>query len=164
MFLRDNKEIKKTNKNVTGMLAGLSVLCFRRCPWYLECVVMYARCKSCRYMRWVAEAELLFPFREWSNFGRKLFLAPGIWLGSRSVVCIAWRPPPLVFGAELACLLEDPTISVGMISWLIRVAVNLARSVQYPVKGGWSVFVCLQWLLLLTGFWIVKSGVDRCVA
>ena len=140
------------------MFAGLSVLCFRRRPWYLECVVMYARCKSCRYKRWVAEAKLLFPFREWSNFEGKLFLALGIWLVSRSVFFIAWRPPPLVFGLELACLLEDPTVSVGMISWLIRMTVNLARSVQYPV------LVCLQWLLPLTGFWIVKSGVDRSVA
>ena len=94
-------------------------------------------------MRWVAEAELLFPFREWSNFGGKLFLVSGVWLVSRSVVFIAWWPPPFVFGVELACLLEDPTVFVGMISWLIRVAVDLARSVQYPVKGGWSVFVCL---------------------
>ena len=125
--------MRKTDKNVAGILAGLSILCFRRCPWYLECVVMYARCKSCRYMRWVAEAELLFPFREWSNLGGKLFLAPGVRLVSRSVVFVAWWPPPLVFGVELACLLEDPTVSVGMITWLIRVAVNLARSVQYPV-------------------------------
>ena len=86
LFLRDNKERKKGKqiKNVTGMLAGLSVLCFRRCPWYLECVVMYAWCESSRYSRWVAEAELLFLFREWSNFGGELFLAPGIWLVSYS--------------------------------------------------------------------------------
>ena len=90
------------------MLAGLSVLCFRRRPWYLECVVMYARCKFCRYRRWVVEAEQLFPFREWSNFRGKLFLAPGVWLVSRSVVFIAWRPPPLVLAVELAGLLEDP--------------------------------------------------------
>ena len=89
------------------------------------------------------EAELLFPFREWSNFRGKLFLAPGVQLASRSVVFIAWWPPPLVIGVKLACLLEDPTVFVGMISWLIRVTVNLTRSVQYPVKGGWSILVCL---------------------
>ena len=120
-------------KNVTGMLAGLSVLCFRRCPWYLECVVMYAWCESCRYSGWVAEAELLFPLGEWSNFGGKLFLAPGVRLASRSVVFIAWWPPPLVIGVELACLLEDPTVSVGMISWFIGVAMNLAGPIQYLV-------------------------------
>ena len=134
------------------MLAGLSILCFRRCPWYLECVVMYAWCKSCQYSRWVAEAELLFPFREWSNFRGKLFLAPGVQLASRSVVFIAWWPPPLVIGVKLACLLEDPTVSVGMISWLIRVTVNLTRSVQYPVKGGWSILVCLCGFFRLPGF------------
>ena len=40
---------------------------------------------------------------------------------------------PLVFAVELAGLLEDPTASVGMISWFIEVAVNLAGSVQYAV-------------------------------
>ena len=40
---------------------------------------------------------------------------------------------PLVFAVELAGLLEDPTASVGMISWFIGMAVNLAGSVQYPV-------------------------------
>ena len=63
----------------------------------------------------------------------KLLLAPGIWLVNLSVVPIAWWPPPLVFGVELAGLLEDPTAYVGMISWFIGVAVNLAGSVQYPV-------------------------------
>ena len=101
-----------------GMLAGLSVLCFRLCPWYLECVVVYARYTFCRYTQWAAEAGLLFLLRDWSIL---------------SVVPIAWRPPPLVFDVELADLLEDPTVSVGMISWFIGVAVNLAGSVQYPV-------------------------------
>ena len=100
------------------MLVGLSVLCFRQCPWYLKCIVMYARYKFCGYMRWAAEAKLLFLLRDWSIL---------------SVVPIAWRPPPLVFGVELAGLLEDPTVYVGMISWFIGVAVNLAGSVQYAV-------------------------------
>ena len=84
-------------------------------------------------MRWAAEAELLFPLRDWSILRGKLLLTPVIWLVNLSVVPIAWRPPPLVFGVELAGLLEDPTASVGMISWFIGVAVNLAGSVQYPV-------------------------------
>ena len=94
---------------------------------------MYAWCKSCQYSRWVAETELLFPFREWSNFGGKLLLAPDVRLARRFVIFIAWWPPPLVIGVKLASLLEDPTVSVGMISWLIKVTVNLAGSVQYPV-------------------------------
>ena len=115
------------------MLAGLSVVCFRQCPWYLECVVMYARYKYCGYMRWAAEAELLFSLRDWSVIGGRLLLTPGIWLVNLFVVPIAWRPPPLVFGVELAGLLEDPIASVGMNRWFIRVAMNLAGSVQYPV-------------------------------
>ena len=66
-------------------------------------------------------------------FGGKLLLTPGIWLVSLFVIAITGRPPPLVFGVELAGLLEDPTTSVGMISWFIGVAVNLAGSIQYPV-------------------------------
>ena len=97
---------------------------------------MYAWCESHRYGRWVAEAELLFPFREWSNFGGKLLLALDIRLAGRSVVFIAWWPPPLAIGVKLAGLLDDPTVSVGMVSWLIRMTMNLTRSVQYSVKGG----------------------------
>ena len=92
-----------------------------------------------------------------------MLLAPSVRLVRLAIVFIAWWPSPFVFGIKLACLLEDPTVSVGMISWLIRVAVNLTRSVQYPVKGGWSVLFGLKWLLPLTGFRIVKSGIDRCV-
>ena len=66
-------------------------------------------------------------------FGGKLLMTPDIWFVSLFIVAITGRPPPLVFGVELARLLEDPTASVGMISWFIGVAVNLARSVQYPV-------------------------------
>ena len=79
------------------------------------------------------EAELLFPLWDWSILGGKLLPTSGIWLVNLSVVPIAWRPPPLVFGVELAGLLEDPTASVGMIGWFIGVAMNLAGSVQYPV-------------------------------
>ena len=71
------------------MLAGLSVLCFRQCPWYLKCIVMYARYKFRGYMRWAAEAELLFPLRYWSILGGKLLLTPGIWLVNLSVVPVA---------------------------------------------------------------------------
>ena len=124
---------------------------------------MYAWCELCQYSNWVAEAELLFSFWEWSNFRGKVFLAPGVRLASRSVVFIAWWPPSLVFGVKFACLLKDPTVYVGVIGWLIRVTVNLTRSVQYPVEGGWSILASLKWLLPLTGLRIVKSGVDRYV-
>ena len=58
---------------------------------------------------------------------------PRIWLASLLVIAITGRPPPFVFGVELAGLLEDPTASVGMIGWLIGVAMNLAGPVQYLV-------------------------------
>ena len=46
----------------------------------------------------------------------KLLLTPGIWLVSFFVIAITGRPLPLVFGVELAGLLEDPTASIGVIS------------------------------------------------
>ncbi len=69
-----------------------------------------------------------------------------------------------MFGVELAGLFKDPAVSVGMISWFIGVAMNLAGSVQYPVQVGWSVSIRLEWLFPLIGFGIAESGVDRCVA
>ena len=69
-----------------------------------------------------------------------------------------------MFGVELAGLFKDPAVSVGMISWFIGVAMNLAGSVQYPVQVGWFVAIHLEWLRPLTGLGIAESGVDRCVA
>ena len=34
------------------MLVGLSVVCFRQGPWYLECVVMYVRYTLCGCTGW----------------------------------------------------------------------------------------------------------------
>ena len=48
---------------------------------------------------------------------------------ARLILVFAWCILPLVFGVELAGLLEDPTFSVGMISWFIGSAVNLAGPV-----------------------------------
>ena len=63
----------------------------------------------------------------------KLLLTPGICLSSLFVIPITGRPFPLVFGVELADLLEDPTTSIGMISWFIGVAMNPAGPIQYLV-------------------------------
>ena len=46
-----------------------------------------------------------------------------------------------MLGVKLAYLLKDPIVSVGVISWLIMVTVNVTRSIQYPVEGGWSILV-----------------------
>ena len=55
----------------------------------------------------------------------KFLLSPRIWL-ARFIHVFALRSLPFVFGIELVGLLEDPTFSVGMISWLVWVAMNLA--------------------------------------
>ena len=89
---------------------------------------------------------------------------PRCFVGELSVIPVAWRPPPHVFSVELASLFKDTTVSVGMISWFIGVAMNLAGSVQYPVQVGWFVSIRLEWLLPLTGLGVAESGVDRHVA
>ena len=76
-------------KSVTGMFVGLFIVCFHQCPWYLECAMMYVRYRVCRCTEWAAEAGLLFPLRDWSIFGAKVLLTPGIWLVNLSVVPIA---------------------------------------------------------------------------
>ena len=96
--------------------------------------------------------------------GWRLLLTPGVSLVNLSVIPVAWRPPPPVFGVELAGLFKDPAVSVGMISWFIGVAMNLAGSVQYPIQVGWFISICLEWLLPLTELGVAESGVDRCVA
>ena len=46
------------------------------------------------------------------------------------VIVLAWCVEPLVFGVEFAGLLEDLTISVGMVSRLPGSIVDLAYLVQ----------------------------------
>ena len=67
------------------------------------------------------------------DLGGKFLLPPYVRWARFFVVVLAGRPFPLVFGVELAGLLEDLTASVGMISWFIGVVMNLAGPVQYPV-------------------------------
>ena len=92
---------------------------------------MYAWHKFCRCTRWAAEAGLLFSLRESLILGWKLLLTHGISLVNLFVVPVAWRPPPLVFGVELAGLLKDQAVFVSLISWFIGVAMDLARPIQY---------------------------------
>lgn len=58
---KDNEKgrVVRKEKEGMGVLVGPSVLCFRRCPWYFKCIVMYARYRFRECMRRTAEAELL---------------------------------------------------------------------------------------------------------
>ena len=54
----------------------------------------------------------------------------------RLILVFAWCILPLVYGVELAGLLEDPTFSVGMISGFTRGTMDLAHLVQNFVEAG----------------------------
>ena len=60
---------------------------------------------------------------------------PSVLLG-RLVLVFTWCILPLVYGVELAGLLEDPTFSVGMISRFTRGTMNLTYLVQNFVEAG----------------------------
>ena len=48
------------------------------------------------------------------------------------------QPLLLVFGIQLAGLLEHPAFSVGVIGWLVRGAMDLTRAVQCAIQTGRS--------------------------
>ena len=54
----------------------------------------------------------------------------------RIILIFAWCILPLVYGVELAGLLEDPTFSVGMIGWFARGAMDLTYLVQNFIQAG----------------------------
>ena len=54
----------------------------------------------------------------------------------RLILIFAWCILPLVYGIELARLLEDPTFSVGMISRFTRGTMDLTYLVQNFVEAG----------------------------
>ena len=63
------------------------------------------------------------------NFWREFLLFPSALL-ARLILVFSWCILPLVFGVELAGLLEDPTFSVGMIRGFIGGAMDLTYLVQ----------------------------------
>ena len=70
------------------------------------------------------------------------------------------QPLFLVFGIQLAGLLEHPAFSVGVIGWLIGGAVNLTRAIEYAVQTGRARVASFERLLPLTGFRATESGID----
>ena len=60
---------------------------------------------------------------------------PSVLLG-RLVLVFTWCILPLVYGVELAGLLEDPTFFVGMISGFTRGTMDLAYLAQNFVEAG----------------------------
>ena len=48
-----------------------------------------------------------------------------------------------------------------MVSLFVRGAVDLAWTIEYVVQAGRARIVSLKWLLPLTGFRAIESGVDR---
>ena len=76
------------------------------------------------------------------------------------IVIVAVQPLVLVFGFYFASLLGHPTVSVGVIGWLVWGAMNLARALQYTVQTGRSLIISFERLLPLTGLGSAESGVD----
>ena len=66
---------------------------------------------------------------------------------------------PLVYGVELAGLLEDPTLSMGMISRCTRGTMDLTYLVQNFVEAGQFIPGAFRGRLLLTWLRAFESGV-----
>src|SRR3954469_7543594 len=64
-----------------------------------------------------------------------------------------------MFVSQLACLLEHPTISVGVIGWPFEGAMNLAQAGEYSVQIGRALVILFEWLFPLTGFIASESGI-----
>ena len=76
------------------------------------------------------------------------------------VIVLTWCVEPLVFGVKSAGLLEDPTISVGMVSRLPGGAMDLTRAIEYTVQDGRTQRTSFEWLFPLTGSRASESGID----
>ena len=85
---------------------------------------------------------------------------PSVLLG-RLVLVFTWCILPLVYGVELAGLLEDTTFSVGMISGLARGTMYLTYLVQNFVEAGQFIHGAFRGQLLLTWTRASESGVYR---
>ena len=79
----------------------------------------------------------------------------------RLILVFAWCILPLVYGVELAGLLEDPTFSMGMIGWFARGAMDLTYLVQNFIQAVQFVSAAFRGRLLLTWPRASESGVYR---
>src|SRR3954464_7860755 len=75
------------------------------------------------------------------------------------LLVVAIQPLVFMFGIYLACLLEHPTIPIGVIGWPFGGAMNLARAVEYPVQTGRALGILFKWLFPLTGSIASESGI-----
>ena len=70
------------------------------------------------------------------------------------------QPLVLVFGVYFTGLFEHPAVSISVVGWLVRGAMNLARALQYAVQTGRSLIISFERLFPLSGFRSAESGVD----
>ena len=63
------------------------------------------------------------------------------------LVIVAVQPLVLVFRIYFAGLFKYPAVSIGVVGWLIRGAMNLARTVEYVVQAGRSFVISFVGLL-----------------
>ena len=57
-------------------------------------------------------------------------------------------------------MLKDPAISVGVVGWLVRGAMDLARAVEYVIHARWSLVASLIRPFPLTGLGAAESRVN----
>ena len=88
-----------------------------------------------------------------------IFLSPSVRL-TRLILVLTWNLPPLLFGVHLAGLFKNPTVSIGMIGWFIRRAVDLTWTIEYADLAGRARIVSFEWLFPLSGFRASESGID----
>ena len=93
------------------------------------------------------------------HLGRKFLLSPRVRTPGLLVI-VAVQPLVLVLDIYFTGLFEHPAVSVSVVCWLIRGAMNLARAFKYAVQTGWSLIVSFERLFPLTGFRATESGVD----
>ena len=86
---------------------------------------------ECRFVSSIDHVQHIYCFDFWWKF--LLFLGVSL---ERLILFFAWCILPLVYGVELAGLLEDPTFSVSMIGRFTRGTMNLTYLVQNFVEAG----------------------------